>query len=243
MSRSACVTRAKFRTLIAFGETPDRWQWEVKSLTEAGDLLDPEAHLALLNGLWETKADLVPQLDSIDHALDYLGELEAQGESPYDAPVLTLSGSAGQDTALRSAAGLPAIGEALNTNTPRVDGFVNTPLTQDPPVFGASTPPLDANDQAEYIDLNAKIGEAETRLAADTVDAEKQEQALRTEGVSRIEAARAMGAAKEKLKSANNEIAGRCTRLVEIVEIVPSPAHSINPRAGSLYRPVEQGVG
>ncbi len=60
----------------------------------------------------------------------------------------------------------------------------------------------DAGQRAEYIELNSRISEA----------------------------ARAMGAAKEKLKSANNEIAGMRARLVEIVEIVPSPAHSIDPR-------------
>ncbi len=72
---------SKFRTLTAFGETPDRWEWEVKNLVNNGDLLDPEADSQRLMGLWETRHDLIQELDAADHALDYLGELEKQGET------------------------------------------------------------------------------------------------------------------------------------------------------------------
>ena len=79
----------KFRELIAFGETPDRWEWDVKNLRDSGDLLDPEADTERLMGLYETKDDLIPGLDATDHALDYLDELEKLGgaESP-DAPLV-----------------------------------------------------------------------------------------------------------------------------------------------------------
>ncbi len=59
----------KFRELIAFGETPDRWEWDVKNLRDSGDLLDPEADSQRLMGLYETKVDLIPRLDAMDHAL------------------------------------------------------------------------------------------------------------------------------------------------------------------------------
>ncbi len=69
----------KFRTLVAFGVTPDRWEWEIKNLAKNGTLLNPQADSERLMGLWETRNDLIPELDATDHALDYLDELERDG--------------------------------------------------------------------------------------------------------------------------------------------------------------------
>ena len=82
----------KFRTLIAFGETPDRWEWEIKNLAKNGHLLDPEADTERLMGLWENRETLIPHLDATDHALDYLDTVEA--EAGADVPDAPADGSA-----------------------------------------------------------------------------------------------------------------------------------------------------
>ena len=66
---------------------------------------------------------------------------------------------------------------------------------------GAATPPVNANTQAEYIELNAQIAKAEAKLAADEALADAQERDLRREGVTDYESARVTGKLREWRKS------------------------------------------
>ncbi len=92
-----------------------------------------------------------------------------------------------------------------------------------------TTPPAitDPGQQAEYIELNAKIGEAESSLATNEALADSQERDLRNEGVTPYEAARVTGKLREEARTAKLNIANMRAQQAEIEATIKSPTLSL----------------
>ncbi len=99
--------------------------------------------------------------------------------------------------------------------------------------MGPSTIP-NANDQAEYTELNSQIAEAEAKVAVNEALADSQERDLRHEGVTPYETARVTGKWREEARSAKLNIANMKVRLAELEAAIKPPAR--DPRVAAIIQ-------